>query len=552
MKIQEHVQSFTSFRKEKLINENGDLNEWLNESKNYTETHDKHPSILKSFANLVFDYLKSKNIEWTLENSTTLHGDTIRTPTHRSNIKVEGLPITVHLTSHPSWKKYDGPINRIYIYLESVEFSSNLNVDRSFEIFKASIDKYLNGNDSKFNIIKFLEGFRIKKYKINDDLSVDILEPVEIGMSKVGIDLSNKNLIEIPVKFNSVIGDFRCSNNNLKNLKNCPNEIISGYLIADNNNLDTLEGATEIFSKLKSEVYSIKTYGIYARNNNLKDLSKWNLKNSNSTIKIDASGNKITKIPDNFNFESVYGFILDDNEIKDISNIPGRILENSSFQNNKIENLPVYSSFKSKYFKGNPIKTVQIMSTYANSLDFSNMGLSKIENLPRKILGSLDVSGNNLTSLEGFPTIIEGNFDCSNNHLTSLKGCPTVIESSFLCSHNKLSNLIGAPKKINGIFDCSNNNITSLKDGPEIVREYYNCSHNQLVSLEGLAYILNGKYFSQGIGTEIILVINDNKVKFRKKDVIEYFENLAPDSIKYNTYVEDSLIKYLRLRVERE
>lgn len=533
-----------------------------NDSISLPENRKLHPTFnrnVKDFASLLFDYLSSNDIKWTLNEDTRLGGGSVVLNHYHVNIiRLEGLPIVIELISVRGglgFRKYGDHENTINIYLESDVFSKNVAVDNSFQIVKAAIDKYLNGDDSKLKVIEFLKNFKIKKYKVNDDLSVDILEPIWNGMTPVAIDLSDLNLTEIPIKFNTVVGNFICSRNKLRNLKNSPTEIISGDLIASDNELSTLEGATEIFSKLPEEVTSVTRYRLRVDNNKLTDFSNWNLKKSNSRIAIYAANNKITSIPGNFPFESVYRFVLGGNEIKDISNIPGDIISNSSFENNKIEVLPIYSEFRSADFVGNPINTIRFMAGSYQNLDLSNMGLSKIENMPPKVRGSLNVSGNNLTSLKGFPKVVEGSFDCSNNQLVSLEGGPISVGSDYDCYNNRLVSLEGAPKKLkNGSFNCSNNQLTSLKGGPEMVTHYYNCSHNLLENMEGLAYIVLPSYFNRyASGTDIILVINDNKINIRKRDVIEYFKNLPMDNeIFIGGYVDRYLIKYLKVNVKRD
>ena len=56
----------------------------------------------------------------------------------------------------------------------------------------------------------------IKNYKINEDLSIDVVGPV-------GFD--STNITQIPIKFNEVTGQFFLRNNpNLLTLKNAPNK----------------------------------------------------------------------------------------------------------------------------------------------------------------------------------------------------------------------------------------------------------------------------------------------------------------------------------------
>lgn len=85
----------------------------------------------------------------------------------------------------------------------------------------------------KIEIKSWLDKMKIKNYKINDDLKVDVYGDVNI---------SGKYLNYIPVQFGKVSGNFFCNNNNLTTLKGCP--IYLQYdLSCRNNNLITLEYA---------------------------------------------------------------------------------------------------------------------------------------------------------------------------------------------------------------------------------------------------------------------------------------------------------------------
>ncbi len=87
--------------------------------------------------------------------------------------------------------------------------------------------------DSKrYNDITILKRYDIKNYTINEDGSVDI---------DGDVNLYDKGLIVIPVKFRNVGGDFDCSNNQLTSLEGCP-ESVGVNFYCDNNKLASLEG----------------------------------------------------------------------------------------------------------------------------------------------------------------------------------------------------------------------------------------------------------------------------------------------------------------------
>ena len=62
-----------------------------------------------------------------------------------------------------------------------------------------------------------------------------------------GVDLFNKKLTNIKVKFNEIKGDFNCSNNELVSLKGCP-EIINGNFACKRNNLKNLKNGPKMIN----------------------------------------------------------------------------------------------------------------------------------------------------------------------------------------------------------------------------------------------------------------------------------------------------------------
>lgn len=88
-------------------------------------------------------------------------------------------------------------------------------------------------NNSKEEVEQKLKELGIKNYKINNDLSVDVMDVV---------DLSKRNLKEIPVQFNKVTGDFYCYHNKLTSLKGAPKEV-GGHFSCNKNNLTSLQYA---------------------------------------------------------------------------------------------------------------------------------------------------------------------------------------------------------------------------------------------------------------------------------------------------------------------
>jgi hypothetical protein len=95
---------------------------------------------------------------------------------------------------------------------------------KNFNLFKESIDE-----ESKIH--KICKKYKIKNYTINDDLSIDVDSYV---------NLDNKKLYELPLKFRKVRQLFTCDNNNLTSLFGCP-QWVGGEFSCVENNITSLE-----------------------------------------------------------------------------------------------------------------------------------------------------------------------------------------------------------------------------------------------------------------------------------------------------------------------
>lgn len=73
---------------------------------------------------------------------------------------------------------------------------------------------------TKDDITSWLDLMHIEEYVINEDLTVDVNKSV---------NLSQKTLIKLPVKFNIINGNFNCSSNSLHTLEGCPNIILGSF-----------------------------------------------------------------------------------------------------------------------------------------------------------------------------------------------------------------------------------------------------------------------------------------------------------------------------------
>jgi hypothetical protein len=87
--------------------------------------------------------------------------------------------------------------------------------------------------ESKEYIESICNKFGIKNWTLNEDGSIDV---------DGDVNLQNKRLNKLPLKFRNVSGYFDCSYNNLISLEGCP-ESVSGHFFCFNNNLTSLEGS---------------------------------------------------------------------------------------------------------------------------------------------------------------------------------------------------------------------------------------------------------------------------------------------------------------------
>ena len=101
--------------------------------------------------------------------------------------------------------------------------------------------KYLRLFESFENIDEICKEYGITDYTINSDGSIDV---------NGSVYLNDKNLTELPLKFNKVGGDFDCSGNFITSLLRCPKEV-GGYFYCYNNELTTLKGYNGDYNKNK-------------------------------------------------------------------------------------------------------------------------------------------------------------------------------------------------------------------------------------------------------------------------------------------------------------
>ena len=93
--------------------------------------------------------------------------------------------------------------------------------------------KHIKLFESFEDIDSICKKYGITNYTINSDGSIDV---------DGRVNLSEKKLTKLPLKFNKVSGNFYCNHNQLTTLEGSPKEV-GGNFYCDHNQLTTLEGS---------------------------------------------------------------------------------------------------------------------------------------------------------------------------------------------------------------------------------------------------------------------------------------------------------------------
>ena len=96
--------------------------------------------------------------------------------------------------------------------------------------------KYLKLFESFEDITEICKEYNIRNYTINPDVSIDVNDTV---------NLSDKGLTKLPLKFNKVNGGFYCDYNKLATLEGSPKEV-NGDFYCYKNKLTSFEFAPKI------------------------------------------------------------------------------------------------------------------------------------------------------------------------------------------------------------------------------------------------------------------------------------------------------------------
>ena len=283
-----------------------------------------------------------------------------------------------------------------------VEMAKEIAMDHLFEIpdYYDRLEKIESKIfESKEEIKTICQKYGIENYTINHDGTVDV---------DGDVNLSNKKLIKLPLKFGKVGGYFYCQYNQLTSLDGCPKEV-GGAFNCQYNQLTSLEGGPK-----------------------------------------EVSGN----------------FYCYNNQLTSLEGGPQEVGGDFLCQYNQLTSLDVCPKYVGGHFNCNynQLKSLEgCPEVVGGEFSCSDNQLTSLEGCPEKVGGNFYCGYNKLTSLEGCPEEV-GAFYCGYNKLTSLEGCPKVVGGYFYCFNNQITIVKNELQFINigGDFEIEDNTIYNI------------------------------------------------------------------------------------------
>lgn len=211
-----------------------------------------------------------------------------------------------------------------------------------------------------------LQLISLDKCTIHDDLSVSV---------DGSVNLMNKNLTYLPIKFKKVKGDFLCRKNQLITLRGSPIEV-TGNFDCSNNNITSLRWAPKYvylsfiashnkITKITTDCPIDKVSGSFQLDHNLLTKIEYLPKNTKS---INFNGNNLTKF-ESVNLPTVYKESIDHIEI-------------SGNKFTSLESLAQFSGCQTIWCSFNKIKSTDDFPIFSNliHLEISNNKLETFTN----------------------------------------------------------------------------------------------------------------------------------------------------------------------------
>ena len=260
---------------------------------------------------------------------------------------VEANVITDYIVGTPSGEVID--VNsemfvtlkkqRLIVYNQKTKYFTFL--DQNYKYISKMVDDITARDPNRIQYIHYvMDQLGISNYKVGADLIVDV---------NGDVDISQRRLTSIPVKFGKVTGNFDCSINKLYKLTNSPDEV-HGFFECSHNQIYTLIGGPK---------YVVGGY--YCANNQLDDLMGFPTYCSTC-------------------------FDVTDNNLKTLKGCPDEVdVRFFSVSRNKLMNL-----------SNGPRKT--------RDFDCSHNMITTLENGIKDVRGNFICTHNRLTNLYGMPS----------------------------------------------------------------------------------------------------------------------------------------------------
>lgn len=251
----------------------------------------------------------------------------------------------------------------------------------------------------KASIVAWLRGNSVKNYELIEDRVYGF-----IVNTYSTVDLSQKYLENISIKFGKVEGNFYCSYNELKTFQGFPDEI-SGSLHVDHNKIAQIDYLPRVGESINLSFNRIK---------------------------------KLNNIPCIVNGN----FYINNNKISNLSGCPKTVKGSFSCTNNKLKSLIDGPDNVGKDFiiSHNNLYSLEYMPTVGENIVCENNQLISVLGAPQVVNGDFNVNKNKLSKFENFPHTISGKFEGAFNNFSknNLIGFPQSITDDIDLRGNKL------------------------------------------------------------------------------------------------------------------
>lgn len=407
------------------------------------------------------------------------------------------------------------------------------------------------------DIRKWLKKKNIQNYTISEDLYITVHDSVNLE----GLISESK----LPVKFDVVDGYFNISNNQLRSLEGSPKKVIRDFNCSHNKITTLFGGPLSVgeFNCSNNELKKDLSYGpkevgtSYNCSNNRLTSIQGAPRSLNSFF--NCSNNLLTSlkggpkyIDEYFNcsqnrLETLEGgpvtvgqdYICHWNQLKNLNDIADEISW-SLFTDISLNHITRSFDEEKKIWKykgeeviGHIYKPLLALTTkeevtrWLHRHGIKSYSIGKDNSV--RVHGDVRLAGKleNLSKLPLRFQEVEGDFDISDNELLTLEGSPRRVGGDFLAFKNEIASLKGGPIEVDKNFIVLKNNINSLEYAPVRVKEDFICSHNPVKSLVGLVSVEGHVFtnvFIEDVKSQEFVYNSVTTYKYKGDSLIAYLE----------------------------